>query len=229
MEDGRLVFHRELCSRCGACGEVCYAGAIEVCGRTYSVEDVLGEVLQDRAYYESSGGGVTLSGGEVLTQPDFAFSLLTALPEKGISTALETNLRIPERVIRRMLPVTDLWMCDLKLRDGEAHRKWTGAGNSAVLANLSLLSREGAELIVRTPVIPGVNDREEEIGAIAEFLRELRGLRYYELLNFNPLGGSKYKALGMDDPFAGAKPLPRERMEALRDEAEKTGIPVRIK
>ena len=119
-------------------------------------------------------------------------------------------------------------MCDLKLWDEDAHRRWTGAGNARIRENIARLSRSGKPFIVRTPVIPGVNDSEAEIAAIAGFVGQLPGLAYYELLNFNPLGGSKYQALDVDNAFAGARPLSEERMQALQAAAQAVCPSVRV-
>ena len=227
-EDGKMCFSREGCTDCGKCAGVCFSGALELCGRETSVQSVLEEVLQDRDYYERSGGGVTLSGGEVLLQPEFALELLSALRGAGCATAVETNLNADWEVLASLLPQLDLVLCDVKLRDSDAHRRWTGAGNERILENLRRLSAAGVPFVVRTPVIPGVNDSEEEIGAIADLVGALPGLLYYELLNFNPLGGSKYDALDMKDPFREARPLPEERMEQLRQAAARRCAEVRI-
>lgn len=215
VEEGKMVYDRALCGDHGACAQVCFSGALEVCGKESTVQDVLHEVMQDADYYAQSGGGVTLSGGEVLLQPQFAAQLLSALHQQGIHTAIESNLNVDFSVLEALLPDLDLVMCDLKLWDEDAHRKWTGAGNARILENIARLSSSGKPFIVRTPVIPGVNDKEEEISAIAGFIGRLPGLVYYELLNFNPLGGSKYQALDVENVFADARPLPEERMQAL--------------
>lgn len=215
VEEGKMVYDRALCGDHGACAQVCFSGALEICGKESTVQDVLHEVMQDADYYAQSGGGVTLSGGEVLLQPQFAAQLLSALHQQGIHTAIESNLNVDFSVLEALLPDLDLVMCDLKLWDEDAHRKWTGAGNARILENIARLSSSGKPFIVRTPVIPGVNDKEEEISAIAGFIGRLPGLAYYELLNFNPLGGSKYQALDVENVFADARPLPEERMQAL--------------
>ena len=224
-----LRYEEKTCTACGACADVCFSGALELCGREYSVDEVLGEVLQDKPYYEHSGGGVTLSGGEVLMQPAFACQLLRALKERGVSTAIETNFSFPfEEVIGPLLPWTDLWMVDIKLFDALAHKRWTGGDNARILENLRRLAALGKPVIVRTPVIPGVNDAEAEIVPIAAFLKEIGSLQYYELLNFNPLGASKYDSLEMNNDFRDARPLPKERIEALADAARALGLQVKV-
>ena len=218
----------ESCNLCGRCTFFCPHDAREICGKEYTVQDVLHEVMQDVDYYAQSGGGVTLSGGEVLLQPQFAAELLSALHKEGVHTAIESNLNVDFSTLEALLPDLDLVMCDLKLWDEDAHRRWTGAGNARIRENIARLSRSGKPFIVRTPVIPGVNDSEAEIAAIAGFVGQLPGLAYYELLNFNPLGGSKYQALDVDNAFAGARPLSEERMQALQAAAQAVCPSVRV-
>ena len=226
--NGKMVFDRTNCTDCGKCAEVCFTGALEKCGKEYSVNDVLFEVLQDQDYYEQSGGGVTLSGGEVLLQSDFAAELLAACKEKGLSTAIESNLSTDFSEIEKLLPHLDLVMCDLKLYENELHEKWTGIGNARIKENMEKLAAAGVPMIVRTAVIPNVNDSEEEIEKIAEFVGKLPSLKYYELLNFNPLGGSKYLALDAQNLFKDCKPFPDARMAELKAAAEKHCKTVRV-
>ena len=198
-------------------------------GKEMTVEEVMEEILQDRAYYRNSGGGVTLSGGEVSTQPEFALELLQALKKEGISTAIETNLHAPWSVYERMLPFLDLVMFDIKIFDEEAHRRWTGVSNRQILENAKKVAAYGKPYLVRTPVIPGVNDTEEEIGSIANYVGTLGGAQYYELLLFNPLGESKYDALQMDNTFAGTRPTGEEGAARLKWVAAQTpGLSVRV-
>ncbi len=229
IKDGRLRYDRALCTGCGACAGSCFTGALVLSGREMTVEQVMGEILQDRAYYENSGGGVTLSGGELTTQPEFAKALLEAIKAQGISTALETNMHAPWHIYESLLPLVDLVMFDIKIFDAAAHKKWTGVGNDRILKNAKRLAESGKDFLVRTPVIPGVNDAEEEIGNIAEFVGGLGGAQYYELLLFNPLGESKYQALEADNRFKGARPSPQDTAERLRRTAERrSGLPVRV-
>jgi pyruvate formate lyase activating enzyme len=209
-----------LCTACGACAAVCFSGALSVSGTEMSVEEILNEVLQDRAYYERSGGGVTISGGEVLAQPEFALELLKALKAEGVSTAIETNFCFPFPLIETLLPHIDLFMIDLKLLDETAHKRWTGLSNRLVLQNIEALDQTGKPFIIRTPLIPGVNDNSAEIARIAEFLSAFKHLEYYEMLNFNPLGASKYKSLGIENPFESARPLGGEALRELSGAAE---------
>ena len=225
VRDGKRVFDREKCRRCGACAAVCFAGALTSAGQEMSVSEILSEIVQDRLYYAASGGGVTLSGGEVLCQGDFALELIRACHREGISAAIETNLSLPRESAAPILAEADLIMADLKLWDDEKHRAATGVSNRNTVENLARLTDK--PLIVRTPLIPGVTDDAENLRAIAAFLAEKKNLLYYELLNFNPLGASKYDGLGADDPFAAARPLPPEKVAALA--AALADFPIRVK
>ena len=171
---------------------------------------------------------MTLSGGEVLLQPDFAAQILRALRARGVHTAIESNLNVPFATLEGLLPDLDLVMCDLKTWDDELHRKYTGVSNARIKENIARLKETGVPVIVRTPVIPGVNDSAEEIAAIAAFAAQLPNLLYYELLNFNPLGSSKYLALDAENAFASARPLPADALEALAEAARGVCPAVRV-
>lgn len=225
--DGVHRFFPNLCVRCGKCAKICYADAMVMSGEEMSVEQVMEQVIQDKPYYDDSHGGVTLSGGEVLCQQDFSLELVEACHAQGIHVGIETNLNTPMDQARALLSKVDLIMADFKLSDDEAHRRWTGVSNETIKENLRLLDGLGIPYIIRTPVIPGVNDREEEIGAIARHLQPFQNMLYYELLAFNPLGAPKYESLSLANPFAEAKPLPRERIQELAAVARAAGINTR--
>jgi pyruvate formate lyase activating enzyme len=227
LQDGQHLFHRDLCRGCGACAETCYAQALVLVGRWMTVEEVMAEVRRDRPFYETSGGGVTLSGGEPLLQPEFAQALLAACRAEGLPTAIETAAQLPWARLAAALPVTDLVMMDIKLMDPQRHRAATGVGNARILANARRLGGSGVPLIARTPIIPGVNDSEADVAAIAAFVAELPNLVYYELLPFHPLAAGKYASLGMDYRARDLKAPSKERMEALAEAARRAGIPVR--
>ena len=208
-EGGIHVVDRSQCIACGKCAEVCYAEALTMIGREMTVEQIMAEIVQDKAYYEASGGGVTLSGGEVLCHADFALSLARACRAEGIPVAIETNLSFPYEHIKPLLSEVDLVMADLKLFDDEAHKQYVGVSNKNTLDNLA---RVGKPLIVRTPLIPEVTDTKENLRAIGEFLAGLDNLLCYQLLNFNPLGASKYRGLDAENPFRDARPRSDERL-----------------
>ncbi len=224
--DGSHRFDRTKCTSCGKCAGICFPGAVEMAARRLSVEQVMAEIRQDKAYYQDSNGGVTLSGGEVFCQKDFAAALISACRRENIHIAVETNLYWDFSAMLPVLKELDLLMFDLKLADSGVHRQWTGADNEVILKNIALLDTLNIPLIARTPLIPGVTDNVENISAIAALLKLLKNLQGYELLNFNPLGESKYTSLALKNPFAGSKPLPPEKLRLLCDAA--AGLNVKI-
>ncbi len=185
------------------------------------------EVLQDIDYYRNSGGGITISGGEVACQPEFVAELLAAAKEAGIATAIETNMLADWPVYEKLIPLLDLVMLDIKHADSAAHEKWTGTGNDVIIENAGKIAAL-LPVIVRTPIIPGVNDTPEAIGKIAEIVKSLDHVQYYELLLYNPLGESKYKALGMENMFEGEKPASEELQKELKAAASRAGVSVRV-
>ncbi len=236
---GELVFQRELCIACGACVEVCYAGARELSGKSLTVDAVVDEVLQDRPFYENSGGGVTLSGGEPAYQPEFAKAILSRCREAEIHTAIETAGHLPWAPLSQLLPITDLVMMDLKHMDPDKHRWAVGASNRLVLENARRLAETDKPIIFRTPVVPTVNDTAAEIGAIAAFVSELQALRHaapdraasisLELLPFHRMAGDKYASMGFTYAAHDLAPPAQEKLAALTSTAELYGILVRCR
>lgn len=217
-------FHRELCKNCLACAKQCPVSALKVIGRTMSVEECMAELREDAAFYRRSGGGVTLSGGEVLLQSDFAAALLKQCREAGFHTAIESNLSLDRSCLEKLVPYLDLVMADIKHMDPQAHYRATGADNQVILEHLKWLDSQGIPLIVRTPVIPGFNDTPENIRQTAVFLKGLRNLCYYELLSYNPMGNSKRRRLGYHVPEI---PIPsKSHMSLLAREAAVCSRPV---
>jgi pyruvate formate lyase activating enzyme len=227
MVDGRREFRRDLCVGCGICAETCYAEALVLTGQVKTVEEVVEEVLRDRPFYETSNGGVTLSGGEPLQQLDFSYAILERCRAEKVHTAIETAASFPWERVAAILPVTDLVMMDIKLMDPERHRECTGTTNERILANAERLGQQPQPLIVRTPIIPGVNDNAADVAAIAAFVAKLPNLQYYELLPFHPMATSKYDSLGMDYRARELKFSPKETLDELVSVAQGYGIPAR--
>ena len=225
VENGVHVIDRTVCQKCGKCAAVCYAEALVMSGREMTVDEIMSEIRQDKAYYEASGGGVTLSGGEVLCHSDFAASLARACHAEGISVAIETNLSLPYERALPLLREVDVLMADLKLFDGEAHQKYTGLSNKTILENLARIT--DIPMIVRTPLIPNVTATAENLRAIATFLSGKENLIYYQLLNFNPLGDVKYQSLDAHNPCAADRPFTEGEMQAFG--AWLSDIPVNVK
>lgn len=217
-----ILSHPELCIGCGRCDEGCFTGAKVLCGTVMSPEEVAEQVLQDRPYY-GEDGGVTVSGGEPTCQPEFVRSLLQLCEAEGIHTAIETNLACSREVLTALLPHCRMVMADWKLFDSVRHREYTGAGNEAIKENLRLLSESGVPFLLRTPVIAGINDKED-IPEIARFAGKLPGLIAYELLPYHPLGLSK----GVAQPQQRFQAPTRDALGALAKEAARYCPQVRI-
>lgn len=228
VEDGQHVIDRSLCVRCGKCAENCFAGALVMSSKEYTVEEVMKEVRQDKTYYDLSGGGVTLSGGEVLLHADFAIELAKACHAEGIQVAIETNMNVHFSKIRPLLEAVDFIMCDLKFYDVQLHRQWTGVENGMIENNIGQAGTVGKPMIVRTPLIPGATDSVENINAIIDFLTKVQNVQRYELLNFNPLGAGKYEALSMKNDFEEYKPFSPKQLDAFRAQLNEKGIELKI-
>ena len=210
------MFYKEKCIGCGKCKEGCTTGARAMSSREMTVEEVMREVRQDKLYYDESGGGVTVSGGEPSLRADFVMALADACHAEGIKIAVETNMSLPWAQIEPMLRKMDLVMCDIKLNATVEHMEHTGLDNQTVFNSIGRASKLGIPIIVRTPLIPGVTDSVENLKPIAEYIAKMDNVVRYELLNFNPLGGSKREALSQEDPYDGVKPLPPEGLDELR-------------
>lgn len=199
-------------------------GNTKTVGRDVTVEEVLKEVLRDRMYYRRSGGGITLSGGESLTQPDFAVALLTACQENGVHTAIETTGFASPEVIERYLPVLDCVLMDIKHISSEKHQEFTTRPNDRILQNARLIAEKAKRLIIRVPVIPTFNDTEAEIGEIATFAASLPNVREIHLLPYHRMGTDKYTGLGREYTMAHITPPTAEHMELLRRKTESYGL-----
>ena len=219
-EAGHIDYTR--CTACSACVQVCPAGAMELVGKTVSSEEAAQMLLRDRVFYED-GGGVTLSGGEVLLQWQFARDVLTICHDAGIDTAIETSLFAPRAVIEQFLDVTDHFIVDIKLLNSGIHKDIIGVDNTQILENYRFLVEKGADILVRTPLIPGYTESRENIQAIAQFVYQTDPCAKYELLNFNPLCRSKYQALDRPYPITG-DPLSQEQIQQLYGIAEQVGL-----
>ena len=191
-------------------------------GRNVNPEEVLEELILDQDYYETSGGGVTFSGGEPLSQPDFLEKTLILCQEAGLSTALDTCGAVPWETLEKQLPYLDLVLYDLKILDDPMHQKYTGISNGEILGNFKKLLKRDVELVVRRPVIPDVNDSAEEIRALADFLGELNGRIKIDLLPFHALSADKYRRLGREGEVW--KVPSGEDLSRIQNQLEKLGF-----
>jgi len=216
----------EICEKCGTCVETCYSDARQLVGKEMTAADVLKEVEKDAVYYDISGGGVTFSGGEPLLQQEFLLFLLTALRERGIHSAIETCGHTLPELLRQVSERTDLFLYDIKMMDERLHRKHTGVSNVVILENLKHLSSWGAQIIVRVPVIPGVNDNEENTRLLAKFLDEETTVKEVHLLPFHAIGKDKYRRLRKDYRLPEISEIPRMEplVEILNDYEIRTVI-----
>jgi pyruvate formate lyase activating enzyme len=208
-----ILIDRARCRVSGACAAVCPADALQVVGRVVTVEEVLAEVERDRAFHEQSGGGVTFTGGEPLAQPRFLRDLLSACRTRAIHTVVDTCGYAPWRLLDRLRPLVDLFLYDLKLIDDTRHRQWTGVSNADILSNLRSLSQAGSAVRVRLPLLPGVNDDEQNLGGIGQFLASLPHVPPLQLLPYHDIAAAKYAGLGMEYSLAHLRPPDAARVQ----------------
>jgi pyruvate formate lyase activating enzyme len=224
-EEGRRI-DREKCDRCFLCVEGCSYQALSVCGKYMNVDEVLDEVLQDRLFYKNSGGGVTLSGGEVLLQNPFAVQVLKACKTEGLHTVLDTSGYGPWQALEALLPFVDLVLFDLKHLDPVTHKKATGVGNKIILENLHKVSKM-APVWLRIPLIVGFNDSEEQIKKITLLGKKI-GAQKISLLPYHEGGRSKSEQLGRIYPLSEARAPEEEHLDHLKKIIEKEGLKVTI-
>ena len=205
---------KESCVACGKCVDVCSYSARKISGQTVSADEVVKKVLRDKAFYDTSGGGVTLSGGEPLLQADFALEILRKCRENGVSTAIETAADVPWEVFEKLLPYLDFVFCDIKCIDEALHKKLTGVGNGRILENAERLKQSGVKMRFRMPVIPSLN--VDEVSKAVAFAGDIP----LELMAYHITGCNKYDALGREYKIGSIEPPTKEYMTAL---AEKTG------
>lgn len=210
----QVCTHPDACILCGACEHYCLADARKVCGKEYTADELLTEVLKDQEFYLHSGGGVTFSGGECMLQLDALTALLQKCKEHGLHTAIDTAGHLPWESFLKVLPHTDLFLYDIKAFDAQTHEKFVGVPNERILQNLQRLLRAGAKVWVRIPIIGGVNDSIEEMQKIKAFLDEAGKPEKIELLPYHAMGENKYRALGQE-PQTFTVPTP-EQMNRLK-------------
>ena len=226
--DGRRVIDRALCDLCLECVEACPNEAYEVAGRVMTVDEVVREIEKDAVFYRNSGGGLTLSGGECLYQPEFAAAILDECSRRGIHTVIETTGFGPWEAIEAMLPSVDLVLFDLKCMKPADHLRHTGLSNALILENIRKLSESRVPTIVRIPVIPGCNDSESNVRATAEFIAKLKTVDEIELLPYHRLGEVKYEKLGRSYALEGVTPPSEEAVRAIAAVFESRGMKTQI-
>ena len=214
------------CIFCGACAKACPAKALEIKGKEMTVGEIMEEVDRDASFYRHSGGGVTLSGGEPLMQPDFAAELAEAVKKRGYHLAIETTGYAPWENVKKVFDKVDLILYDVKVMDDKTHAFYTGVSNELILDNLYKAAQHGYNITVRVPLIEGVNADKENFRKLAEFMNKAN-IRSIDLLPYHTFGESKYKQLRTEYTFCGAKPK-KEKMDMLKNILEEHHLNVTV-
>jgi pyruvate formate lyase activating enzyme len=224
-DDTKVKVNWQLAMHCDEeMASLCPTSALEMFGKKMTVNEVVDEVEKDASFYRSTGGGMTISGGEVMLQPDFAAALLKEAHDRGINTAIETASNAPWEFLEKVLPHVDTVLHDIKLMDSERHKKWTGVGNKRILENFKKAYETFPDIdfIARTPLIPGVNADDEHILGVLEFIKPHKNVIDYELLPYHRFGLGKYESLGVIyelDDYKTPSDEVIQRFQAMIDEA----------
>jgi pyruvate formate lyase activating enzyme len=221
--EGAIEIDRSLCTDCGKCVEACPAKAREISGKLMTVDEVLEEVKQDSLFYQNSGGGVTASGGEPTQQPEFARELFRRCQDAAIHTCLDTCGFARAEILQSVLEFTSLVLFDVKHMDSAKHKKLTGVDNSLILDNLRMVAGQAKPVIVRVPLIPGYNDSEVNLRALAKLMNEL-GLKRVDILPYHNYGLSKYERLGMVCELENLEPHTEAQIEGVKSFLESFGL-----
>lgn len=227
VSGGQLRYDREKCDFCGSCTDFCVNGAREIAGQKLTAAEVLREIEKDRIFYEQSGGGVTFSGGEAMCQPDALAELARSCRERGMHVAVDTCGYAPFSSFEKVLEHTDLFLYDIKLMDGALHQEYTGKESHLILENLRKLSDRGASINLRLPIIGSINDGDENIGRILEFIKDTC-IREVNLLPYHDIARNKYARLGREYEGGRMTVPTEERMNELKALFEKSGYRVKI-
>jgi pyruvate formate lyase activating enzyme len=216
---------RALCTGCGTCSSVCSYEAIVLFGKAMNVEELFDAVNRDKIFYETSGGGVTVSGGECLLQPQLVCALFERCRRAGIHTCIETSGYAAESSLGQVLPYTDYILYDLKHMNSDKHRQYAGKPNTIILTNARMAAASGVEMLFRIPLIPGVNDDIQNIKETANFLHGLgNSVARIELMPYHRLGKGKYESLDKEYPFSDALSPELEHVESVKKAFEANGI-----
>jgi pyruvate formate lyase activating enzyme len=205
LENGSHLYDRSLCVQCGSCVDECVYEALENTGRDINSADVVREVMKDLAFYQESGGGVTISGGEPLSQGKFVRALLTELKRHGVHTAVETSGFGARKTFAALLPVVDLFLFDIKAVEPQKHLQLTGVSNQRILSHLDYLLRHEASVELRCPLIPGINDSDADLAALAQLIAAHPSLTAVTLLPYHNTGNEKYTRYSLTNPLPGLK------------------------
>ena len=217
-----------LCQYCQICADVCPAEAVEFIGKTMTVGEVMSEITKDTVFYDESEGGVTFSGGEPLLQPAFLLELLDACGNLDLHRTVDTSGYADAETLLSVADRTDLFLYDLKHMDPEKHHTYTGVSNEKILTNLKQLSDHGANIVVRLPIVPGINSDDENIDQTGAFLSKLSGVQRVDLLPYHCAATAKYKHLGLDCTIAETERPSEEHLKAIANRLENYDLHVKI-
>lgn len=224
-----ISINRNLCNNCGVCVKVCPSTALSFVGKIMEESEVVEELLKDRAFYETSGGGVTLTGGEPLAQTEFSGAILREMKKTGIHTAVETCLLATTDELETIVAFVDLFLVDLKIYDSKEHARYTNAPNEPIQENFEWLIKNHNNVLVRIPTIPGYTDSKENLRLIGAYVAGVDSNTPIELVNFNPLARDKYAVLSKAYPLQKVEPvIPHETMNKLKQLVAETGALVRL-
>jgi pyruvate formate lyase activating enzyme len=220
--------NRKNCVLCDNCSRVCPSDALSIAGKQVSVKEILEEIEKDTPFFNESGGGVTFSGGEPLLQHDFLNALLTECKERDIHTIVQTCGFAPYEIVDRVRDKVDLFLYDIKIMDNRMHRKYTGASNRQILENLRKLAESGSSIVISFPIIPGINDDDNNVTRTAEFIHSLPSIRHVNLLPYHRAGIEKYKSLGKPYKLDRIQPPSNQRIKSIKEKIEALGIRVGV-
>ena len=220
------IINWEKCDQCGNCAEACLAGGLELVGRYVTADQVMAEVLRDVPFYDQSGGGVTFTGGEPMLQVELLRETLLLCKAHHIHTAVDTSGHTSWENFQSIYPLVDLFLYDVKLIENHQHIKYTSVSNKLILDNLHKLAEAGAHIIVRLPLIPGINDDEENIELCAAAMTTLPTLEGIEVMPYHTIGTAKYKALGLEYKLENVQPPSDEQVEKVEQKLSSHGLAV---
>lgn len=223
LQSGMHIFDRTLCKFCGKCENACFNNALTLYGKDMSVEEIMPILLEDKDFYETSGGGITLSGGECLMHPEFCAKLLKAVKSEQINTAVDTCGFVSKEALDMVIPYTDVFLFDLKAFDEDVHIKCTGQSNKIILDNLKYIDQQGKDIEIRIPYVPGFNS--SQIEKIAKFISTLKNITKVRVLPYHNFAGSKYSSLDMENTLPETLPSDEELNQA-KDILKSYGIKI---
>lgn len=226
--DGMVITNKKKCIHCGDCTKACFAEAREIAGKTMTADEVVAEILRDKDFYQQSKGGVTFSGGEPLMQSSFLIGILKEMKRLGIHTAIDTCGFASKETIKEVSQLADLFLYDLKHMDPEKHEKYTGVPNHTILENLKLLRDLNKEIIIRIPIIPDINNSEEDLMAFRDFIKTLPNIKMVNLLPYHKIGQEKYNRLGKPYKMPNVEEPTQEAMDFAAEIIKSCGVNVKI-